>query len=89
MHHGQSELRTKKIGKNVYDMPDILSLICGLVGIAIFVYTLIRILKSRNDSADWVTGIWFSGLIAFLIRLPGQLYNIGEMFEALSEDHTA
>ena len=69
----------------IYDLPDILSNICGLVGITIFVYKLIRILKSRDNSEDWVDGIWFSGLIAFLIRLAGQLYNIGDMFKAVSE----
>ena len=69
----------------IYDLLDILSNICGLVGIMIFVYKMIRILRSRDNNEDWVNGIWFSGLIAFLIRLAGQLYHVGDMFKAVSE----
>ena len=64
---------------------DVLSNICGLAGITIFVYKLTRIVKSRDNSQDWVNGIWFFGLIAFLIRIGGQLYNLGDMFKAVSE----
>lgn len=61
----------------IYNLPDILSNICGLVGITIFVYKLTRILKSQDNSEDWLNGIWLSGLTAFLIRLAGELYDIG------------
>jgi hypothetical protein len=69
----------------IYDLPDIVSNICGLVGIVIFIYKLITILKFRDYSEDWVNGIWFFGLVAFLIRLAGQMYNIGDMLRAVSE----
>jgi beta-lactamase regulating signal transducer with metallopeptidase domain len=72
-------------GPFIYDLPDILSNICGLVGITIFVYKLIRILKSGDTNEHWVNGIWFFGLIAFLIRLAGQMYSIGNMFRAVSD----
>jgi hypothetical protein len=69
----------------IYDLPDIVSNICGLVGLTFFVYKVTRILKSRHSGEDWVNAIWFFGLIAFLIRLAGQLYNLGDMFKALSD----
>jgi hypothetical protein len=69
----------------IYKLPDIISNICGLVGITIFVYKLTRTLKSQDNSEAWLNGIWFSGLIAFLIRLAGDLYSTGDMFKAVSE----
>jgi hypothetical protein len=72
-------------GPLIYDLPDFLSNICGLIGITIFVYKMIRILRSGDNNEHWVNGIWFSGLIAFLIRLAGQMYSIGDMFRAVSK----
>ena len=69
----------------IYDVPNILSNICGLIGISIFVYKLIRMFKFRDNGGTWTNGIWFAGLIAFLIRLAGQMYHIGDMFNAVYE----
>lgn len=69
----------------MYDIIDILSNIFGLVGIAICIYKLIKIIKSNDISGDWVSGIWLCGLIAFLIRLTGQLFFIMKMLRAVSE----
>jgi len=69
----------------IYDLPDILSNICGLVGVIIFIYKLIRIFKLQDYRQDWINGIWFLGLIAFLIRLAGQMYSLGDMLAAFSE----
>jgi|GEM_PF-6714149 len=51
----------------------------------IFVYKLTRILKSHDNNEDWLNGIWFAGLLAFLIRLAGQLFNLWNVFNAVSE----
>jgi hypothetical protein len=72
-------------GPLIYYLPDIFSNICGLVGILIFVYKLTKILKSHDNNEDWLNGIWFAGLLAFLIRLIGQVYNLWDMFNAISD----
>jgi hypothetical protein len=69
----------------IYHVPDILSNLCGLVGIMIFLYKLTRILKLHDNNVDWLNGIWFAGLLAFLIRLAEQLYLLWDMFNAISK----
>ncbi len=69
----------------INDIANILSNSCGLAGIFICIYKLIKIFESKDISDDWLNGIWLSGLIAFLIRLAGQMLNIADMFRAVSD----
>ncbi len=64
---------------------DILSKICGLVGIVICIYKLIKIFNFKDFSDNWLNGIWLSGLIAFLIKLAEQLIRLAHVFNAVSE----
>lgn len=69
----------------IYVLLELLSNIFGLAGITIFVYKSIRLFKSQDTSDNWVKGIWFFGLLAFLVRLCAALYNLAFMLKAVSE----
>src|SRR5690348_11359744 len=62
-----------------------LTIIFGIVGLVIWMYKLISIIKFEDISGNWLTGIWLSGLLAFLIAFIRLLSDISDIFAGISE----
>lgn len=64
---------------------DTLSIICGLMGIVVFVIKLVRIVRSSDPGTDGLNGVWLCGLVGFLIGAIGQVLSIKVIFEGVDE----
>jgi uncharacterized membrane protein len=58
--------------------------ICGLLVLFISIYKIVRILGANDLSKRYLNAIWLLGLLAFLLRIVGQLMYMSEMFFAIS-----
>lgn len=58
--------------------------ICGLLVLFISIYKIVRIMGANDLSKKYLNAIWLLGLLAFLIRMVGQLMFMSEMFYAFA-----
>ena len=74
--------------KNWESMTDGLTIvpvvICGVLVLLISIYKIVRILGANDISKRYLNAIWLLGLLAFLIRMVGQLMFMSEMFYAFA-----
>jgi hypothetical protein len=58
--------------------------ICGVLVLFVSIYKIVRILGANDISKKFLNAIWLLGLLAFLIRMVGQLIFMSEMFYAFA-----
>ena len=58
--------------------------ICAVLVLVVSIYKVVRILSANDISKKFLNAIWLLGLLAFLIRMVGQLMFMSEMFYAFA-----
>ena len=58
--------------------------ICAVLVLVVSIYKVVRILSANDISKKFLNAIWLLGLLAFLIRMVGQLIFMSEMFYAFA-----